>query len=123
MAKITLPAETITAKHRSVPDPTFEGPKDKAPQIPAGGSTTGRGIAIDWQDGPLVFEGKRVQPNGAFVEDVILAAKDRLEHYQTTKFACQANERAIDHLRLALAELEARTIVRQKRGVEGTHIP
>lgn len=90
---------------------------------PAGGTSHGLGFAIHWQDGPLVKSegGTRLAPNGAFVEGVIEAAKGRLEHYQSTKFACPENESAIIHLDLALAALEARTADREERGVEGTH--
>ena len=90
---------------------------------PAGGSTSGRGISISWQNGPLQKSegGTRLEPNGAFVEGVIAAAIGRLEHYQESKFACDWNETALGHLWAALAALEARTEERTNRGVEGTH--
>jgi hypothetical protein len=62
-------------------------------------------------------------PNGAFVEDVIAAAIDRIEFYQRGKFASDFNARALDHLTLALQELTARTADREARRVEGTHTP
>lgn len=90
---------------------------------PAGGSTSGRGISISWQDGPLVTSegGTRDEPNGAFVEGVIEAAVGRLEYYQDSKFACRENALAITKLQEALHWLEARTASREARGVEGTH--
>jgi hypothetical protein len=90
---------------------------------PAGGTTHGLGFAIHWQDGPLQDSegGTRKQPNGAFVEGVIAAAIGRLEHYQSTKFACPENEEAIAFLDLALDALDRRTRDREARGVEGTH--
>lgn len=92
---------------------------------PAGGSTYGTGFCIAWQTGPLVtLQGDkpvRKKPNGAFVEEVIRAAADRLRYYQRSKFACGHNERALRHLDAALAELDARTADREARGVEGTH--
>ena len=88
---------------------------------PAGGHTEGRGISIDWQDGPLAVDGERREPNGAFVEDVIAAARGRLEHYQTSRFRCRENALAITHLEEALHWLDHRTADRERRGVEGTH--
>lgn len=88
---------------------------------PAGGTTYGVGFAIGWQRGPLSVDGKRKEPNGAFVEDVILAAIDRLEFYQDSKFCCESNAAALRHLAKAVQELNNRTANRLKRGVEGTH--
>ena len=88
---------------------------------PAGGTTTGRGFLISWQDGPLAVDGVRREPTGAFVEDVIAAAVGRLQHYQTTKFRCRENDLAITKLQEALDWLETRTRYRAARGVEGTH--
>lgn len=89
--------------------------------VPMGGTTFGQGFAIGWQCGALESEGVREEPNGAFVEDIIAAAKDRLEYYQKSKFACSHNAEAIGHLINALDALDARTKDRQKRSVEGTH--
>ena len=88
---------------------------------PSGGVTSGRGFTISWQNGPLLDEdGMRKEPNGAFVEDVIRAAVDRLGFYQSGKFACEQNEIALRHLLEALEALEKRTQERRERGVEGT---
>ena len=88
---------------------------------PAGGTTTGCGISISWQNGPLAVDGVRREPNGAFVEGVINAAIDRLECYQRSKFACDTNAMAIAHLKNAHEALMSRTRDREARGVEGTH--
>lgn len=89
---------------------------------PMGGATYGKGFAISWQNGALGGpSGVRSEPNGAFVEDVIQAAVDRLEYYQGSKFACQENAQALDYLSLALSSLHSRTKSREARGVEGTH--
>ena len=88
---------------------------------PQGGSTFGHGFAISWQHGPLGRGTDRKEPNGAFVETIIAAAKHRLEYYQKSKFACKANERAIEWLNCALEILNDRTKDREKRNVEGTH--
>lgn len=91
---------------------------------PAGGTTTARGLSIQWQAGPLAVDGVRREPNGAFVEDVIAAAIGRIEFYQSTtdgRFACQENADALDGLRHAARRLDERTRDREARGVEGTH--
>ncbi len=87
---------------------------------PTGGTTFGPGFTIGWQNGPLGRGSDRIEQNGAFVEDVILAALDRIEHYQNSPFECTENEHAIAHLKAALDALALRTRVREKRGVEGT---
>ena len=88
---------------------------------PAGGVTCGKGFTISWQNGPLGRGNDRKEPNGAFVETIIAAAKDRIEFYQKSKFNCEMNARAILHLEAALAILRERTADREVRGVEGTH--
>lgn len=88
---------------------------------PAGGSTFGDGFAISWQNGPLGRDENRKAANGAFVENVIKAAAGRIEHYQSSKFACEENETALRYLNMALVALNSRTLGREKRKVEGTH--
>jgi hypothetical protein len=88
---------------------------------PAGGTTFGNGFAIGWQNGPLGRGDDRKEPNGAFVEDIIEAAADRIRYYQESKFACERNANALNHLESALEELHARTADREARDVEGTH--
>ncbi len=94
---------------------------------PGGGLTTGTGIDIHWQNGPLGDNCyARPTPNGAFVEGVILAAIGRLQFYQTAnnkKFACRENALSITKLEEALMWLEERTRGREERAVEGTHTP
>ena len=88
---------------------------------PTGGITTGLGFTIGWQNGPLGRGENRRLPNGAFVEDIIAAAKDRLEYYQDGQFACDENRQAIEYLEYALELLNERTKEREARKVEGTH--
>lgn len=89
---------------------------------PAGGRTIGRGMVIDWQNGPLKgTDGTPREPSGAFVEGVIAAAIDRLEYYQQSKFKCRENALAITKLEEALHWCDHRTAGRVKRDVEGTH--
>lgn len=91
---------------------------------PASGGTTGVGIIITWQDGPLGRGTEKQEPNGAFVEGVIQAAIGRLRFYQSAsngKFACRENAIALTKLEEALMWLEKRTTDREARAVEGTH--
>lgn len=88
---------------------------------PAGGTTYGKGFTIAWQNGPLGRGEDRSEPNGAFVEDVIAAAVDRIEFYQASRFESFYNVRALTFLKSALEALEQRTAEREARGVEGTH--
>lgn len=69
-----------------------------------GGAVKGPGLDIKWQSGTM---GKT--PNGALIETVILAAKQRIEHLQTTTFACRENANAIDKLDEALQWLNYKT--------------
>ncbi len=90
---------------------------------PAGGKTTGTGIEINWQNGPLgsILSDDRKEANGAFVESVLAAALDRMEYYQASKFKCRENALAITKIEEALHWLGHRTAKRVIRGVEGTH--
>lgn len=89
--------------------------------VPTGGTVTGTGMEIRWQNGPLGRGLDRVGPNGAFVETVIAAAKQRLEFFQGSGFACRENSIAITKLDEALLWLDKRTRDREARAVEGTH--
>lgn len=89
--------------------------------MPTGGVTSGCGFTISWQNGPLGRGEERLEPNGAFVEDVIKAALGRLEYYQRSPFACQENANAVESLKDALRFLEDRTRRREDRQAEGTH--
>ena len=88
---------------------------------PAGGRTRGVGIDINWQNGPLGRGADRKESNGAFIEGVIAAARDRLAWYQSSGFACPENAMAIQALDMALDALDQRTREREIRGVEGTY--
>jgi len=91
---------------------------------PTGGSATGVGIIIEWQDGPLGRGAERSEPNGAFVETVIDIARQRIQFYQDSKFnglGCRENAIAITKLEEALMWLNKRTADREARQVEGTH--
>lgn len=92
---------------------------------PTGGTVRGTGLYIDWQNGPLGRGDDRKAPNGAFVETVLLAVKQRIDFYQTAnggKFACRENALAITKIEEALHWLDSRTQAREARQVEGTHV-
>ncbi len=92
-----------------------------------GGGVIGVGLAIRWQSGPTRVEmfkpdgtpSPSYGRNGAFVDDVLIAARTRLEYHQRTKFACEANEKAIAAIDAALDALAARRRDRIERGVYG----
>ena len=88
---------------------------------PAGGVSSGRGLAISWQNGPLGRGDERREPNGAFVEDVIDAVIGRIEFYEASEFACSENQEALEHLRAVARALDRRTKEREARRVEGLH--
>lgn len=88
---------------------------------PAGGTFKSCGIDITWQDGALGRGDERKEPNGAFVETVIEAAVQRIQFYQTSKFACRENALALTKLEESLHWLNHRTQQREKRNVEGLH--
>ena len=88
---------------------------------PAGGVTSGEGIRIHWQNGPLGRGEDRKRPNGAFVEGVIAAAIGRLKFYESTEFRCPENASALSCLVEASSWLQRRTRDREARRVEGTH--
>ena len=89
---------------------------------PAGGGTYGEGFAITWQNGPTREQGSDDPVrNGAFVEEVLLACRDRIDYYQQSKFACNENAQASEYIDAALASLAERTAKREERGVEGTN--
>jgi hypothetical protein len=89
--------------------------------VPAGGHTEAKGLSIRWQNGPLREQDGTEHPrNGAFVEEVIMAALGRLRYYQKSKFACEENAQAILSLESAMYCLETRTRNRKARHVEGT---
>lgn len=88
---------------------------------PAGGFVEANGLSIRWQDGPLGRDGERLVANGAFVETILAAVIQRVEHYNQTKFRCRENSLAITHMQEALHWFQHRTADREARGVEGTH--
>jgi hypothetical protein len=75
-----------------------------------------RHLQIGFQKGPI----KEVGVNGVTQEALLAIVAHRLECFQAGPFACEENAQALEHVNAALAVLKARTLARQKRGVEGT---
>lgn len=73
---------------------------------------------VHFQEGPI----KECGVNGVMNEDLISMVITRLEHFQKTDFICRENAVAITKLEEALMWLRKRTMGREKRNVEGTHI-
>jgi len=71
-----------------------------------------------FQEGPI----KECGVNGVCNEDLIAMVITRLEHFQKSEFSCRDNAVCITKLEEALMWLRKRTMAREKRGVEGTHI-
>jgi len=75
-------------------------------------------LFVRWQNGP-VQDGMQ---NGAFVEDVIEAARQRIMFFNShAKFRCRENSVAITKLEEALQWLDWRTRERLLQGVENTY--
>lgn len=91
---------------------------------PAGGYCSGPGLCIHWQDGPRGRDNQGVPApsNGAFVEDAIVAAIQRLQFFQASPYSHHANRLAIQHLHAALSVLGNRSAERASRGVLGQNI-
>ncbi len=73
---------------------------------------------VHFQNGPI----KEFGVIGVMNEDLIAIVIDRLEGFQSGKFACDLNERALYHLELSLKAMNERTNAREARGVEVTNV-
>lgn len=86
-------------------------------------------LIVNWQDGPRgpetsdqkVGPDGLLPPNGAFVEDVLWAALQRLEFFNEGKYRDRANSMAVTHIEQALQALKDRQLERTHRNVEGKH--
>ena len=72
---------------------------------------------IHFQNGPI----KEAGVNGISNEALIAILIDRMEGFQSGKFACHDNQMALDHLQGARLWLHKRTMDRVARDVEGTN--
>lgn len=76
-----------------------------------------REVVIIFQNGVL----PEVGVNGVTPELLIDVLIHKFEGFQSGKFACEENERALAGLRSSKAAIQARLSNRQARGVEGTY--
>lgn len=60
--------------------------------------------------------------NGVTINDLLKVCQNMMEGYQSTKFACEENARALDGINSALEALEERTKRRTDQGVINTHV-
>lgn len=91
--------------------------------LPPAMSESDEVLKVEWQSKPRKQEGtdELLPANGAFVEDVIWVALQRLEFFNEGKYRDRANSIAITHLEQALQALKDRQLERSYRGVEGEH--
>lgn len=73
---------------------------------------------VDFQDGPIGDHGV----NGLTQEVLLTILADRLECFQTSAFANEYNQMALEHILHAREALHARTKERMARNVEGKNI-
>lgn len=73
---------------------------------------------IHFQEGAINEHGV----NGVCNEDLIAMVICRLESFNQTDFRCRENSMAVTKLEEALLWLRKRTMGREQRGVEGTHV-
>jgi len=73
---------------------------------------------IDFQDGPV----NEAEINGVHHEDLLNIVLHRLQCFQSGDFRCRENALAITKIEEALMWLNARTSLRQKKGIEGTNV-
>lgn len=75
-------------------------------------------IGILFQQGPIPDHGI----NGVTIESLMEICIDRLNGFQAGPFACDENQRALDHLKASQQVLLERTRARVARGVEGKEV-
>lgn len=73
---------------------------------------------VRFQKGPIKEHGV----NGVCNEDLVAMVIDRLQSFQESEYKCRENAIAITKLEEALLWLRKRTMDRESRNVEGTHI-
>jgi hypothetical protein len=122
-------AEMVRAKAENHPQTVCAGGQSNAIRVrnhmegdkPQGGYAIGPGLTIAWQDGPRgkMPDGSLAPANGAFVEDALVAAWQRLAFFQDSKFVHDDNAEAMLHIERALGAMERRAKAREARGVLG----
>ena len=73
---------------------------------------------VNFQEGPI----GEVGVNGCQNEDLLHIVIDRLKYFQNGFYACRENDLALTKVQEALHWLNARTLDRVARGVEGKNV-
>ena len=73
---------------------------------------------IHFQQGPI----RECGVNGVCNEDLLLMVVNRLRAFNQGEFSCRENSMAITKIEEAVMWLRKRTVDREMRGVEGTHL-
>jgi len=73
---------------------------------------------VKFQKGPI----KECGVNGVANEDLLLMVITRLQQFQNSPYACRENALALTKLEEAVMWLRKRTLDREARNVEGTHL-
>jgi hypothetical protein len=110
--------DLLTNKYTRVLHEPKEAMEHNAPHYFKVISEKGQVGEVNFQCGPI----KEAGINGVNNEDLIAMVITRLEHFNQTDFRCRENSMAITKLEEALLWLRKRTIGRENRGVEGTHV-
>ena len=74
--------------------------------------------SASFQEGPVGEAGV----NGCHNEDLLAIVMHRLQGFQSGKYACYENGEALACIQAAMNFLANRTMERQARGVDGTHV-
>jgi hypothetical protein len=99
-------------------DPKFNAPHHFEVWVDKGQAVPYLLERVDFQEGPIKENGV----NGVNNEDLISMVICRLESFQKSEYKSRDNAMAITKLEEALLWLRKRTMDREQRGVEGTHI-
>lgn len=75
---------------------------------------------LTFHEGPLAGE-KACDVKGVMIENLLAIVIDRLKTHQASKYACEENQNALEHTKMAVFALKMRTSKREERKVEGTH--
>lgn len=76
-------------------------------------------VSVKWQEGVIPVCGV----NGAFIEDVLEIARDRIASLNQGDFRCRENSLAVTHIEEAMNWLVRRRLNRLDEGVQGTMQP
>ena len=109
------PPTVDTAWHRAFVE-VFNCPLGQDIKAEPDGPVT---VRIPLQNGPL----NGAAPHGFQIDDVVKFSMAVLIQFNKHPFNNVHNARAIEHLRMAVVELEIRTKERLERGAEGTSAP